>query len=283
MQYTIKLQFISCLILILVSHTTFAENPICVMHLNFDDGTGFDTALDSSGSMNDGALMNMDPDTDWVAGITSDIDDFSLDLDGSNDYIMVTDNDSLDFDADDFTVSYWFYKRTTTSQYSYGISKWRTGASPGTNEWLLNPASGFPQVHKAAFVIETSTNGGYGIGDPNTFSLNNWHHMVGVRKSNSMSLYVDGVLVAFRDDLPIDATINNVGAELRIGNNQPPAPLFPTYGQFDDVQIYRFAVSDGGVNIGELAGEDIGFMYNNPGLPLNICDPNEIIFRNGFE
>jgi len=281
MSNLLKAKYTIYLILLLISHVAFAGNPLCVLHLNFDDGVGFDTALDSSGSNNDGLLVNMDPNTDWVAGVTSDIDDFSLDLDGINDYVVVADDSSLDFGADDFTVAYWFNKHTTTSQYSYGVSKWHTGASSGTNEWLLNPASGFPQVHKASFVIETSSTGGYGVNDPNTFSLNSWHHLAGVRKGNTLSLYVDGILVAFSDELPVDAVINNVGAQLRIGNNQPPAPLFPTDGQFDDVQIYRFAASDGGIAIGEIATEQIGFIYNNPGALLQTC--NDIIFNNGFE
>jgi hypothetical protein len=243
----IKLKSTSLLFALLYSHTTFAGTPLCVMHLKFDDGTGFDTALDESGSNNHGLLVNMDPDSDWVPGVTNDSDDFSLDLDGQSEYIVVADDSSLDFGADDFTIAYWFNKRPTSSQYSYGVSKWRTGASPGTNEWLLNPASGFPQVHKASFVIETNSTSGYGINDPNTFTLNEWHHLAGVRSGNTMALYVDGVLVAFRDDLAPNAVINNVGAELRIGSNQPTAPLFPIDGQFDDVQIYRFAASDGNI------------------------------------
>ena len=280
---TTKTKSLTCLFLMLVNFVASAATPMCVMHLKFDDGMGFDTVLDSSGSENDGALVNMDSNTDWVSGVSNNMDDHALDFDGSNDYVMVPDDDSLDFGSDDFTVAYWFNKHTTTSQYSYGVSKWHTGASPGTNEWLLNPASGYPQEHRASFVIETSATGGYGVNDPNTFSLNEWHHVAGVRKGNNMSLYVDGVLVAFRGDLTLNAAINNVGAELRIANNQPSAPLFPTDGQFDDIHIYRFAASDGGAAVGDTATEQIGFLYNNPGMPLPVCDPENIIFRNGFE
>ena len=275
-------RLITAALFIFACFNVFAATPMCVMHLKFDDGTGFDTVLDSSGSENDGVLVNMDSSTDWVSGVTNNMDDYSLDFDGDNDYVVVPDDDSLDFGADDFTVAYWFIKHTT-SLYSNGVSKWHTGASPGNNEWLLNPASGYPEVHKASFVIETSATGGYGVNDPNTFSLNEWHHLAGVRKDNTMSLYVDGVLVAFRDDLTPNATINNVGAELRVGINQPLGPLFPTDGQFDDIHIYRFAASDGDAVVGDTATEQIGFLYNNPGVPLAVCDPENIIFRNGFE
>lgn len=246
-----------------------------VLHLSFDDGTGSDLALDTSANMNDGVLNNMNSATDWVTGVAG----LAIDTDGVNDYIGVADDDSLDFGTSDFTVSYWFYKHTTTSQYSYGVNKWVTGANPGNNEWLLNPASGFPQVHKASFVIEIGTNG-YGLGDPNTFTLNAWHHLVGVRQAENMSLYVDGVLVNSRSDVPANGSINNVGNELRIAQNQITSALFPMNGKFDDLQIYRLAATDGDVAIGESATGDVAFLFNNPGMELPF---EENVFNNGFE
>ncbi len=246
-----------------------------VLHLSFDDGTGSDLALDTSVNMNDGTLTNMDSATDWVIGVAG----MAIDTDGANDYVSVADDTSLDFGTSDFTVSYWFYKYSTTSSYSYGVNKWSTGANPGNNEWTLSPATGFPQVHKAAFVIEIGSTA-YGIGDPNTFTLNAWHHLVGVRQAEKISLYVDGVLVNTRNDIPVNASINNVGRELRIGQNQNTSALFPMAGMFDDLQIYRLAATDGDVTIGNNATGDIAILFNNPGMELPF---EEAIFKNSFE
>jgi hypothetical protein len=60
---------------------------------------------------------------------------------GLNDYIEVIDTSSLDFGSGSFTVEYWFRKLATTTGGNFdniwGVNKWNTGASPGTNEWSL--------------------------------------------------------------------------------------------------------------------------------------------------
>jgi len=55
------------------------------LHLDFDEGEG-DTVYDKSGKGNDGALTNMDPGTDWVAGKYG----YGLDFDGINDLVNST-------------------------------------------------------------------------------------------------------------------------------------------------------------------------------------------------
>jgi hypothetical protein len=83
-------------------------------------------------------------------------------------------------------------------------------------------------------------------------------------------------LVDRDSSLPAGSAINNSGRHLRVAVNQPNAPLFYTDGLFDDVQIYDFALSDGDVAVGEVAGGDIEFLYANPGLSLSV-------FGDGFE
>lgn len=247
-----------------------------VIHLSFDDGVGSDMVLDTSINMNDGVLTNMDPATDWVAGV----DGLAIDTDGVNDYVSVADDVSLDFGSDDFTVSYWFNKNTDTSAFGYAVSKWNNGSSSGTNEWLISTTTAYnPQNNKVSIVVEIG-NTQYSANDSNTFSLNVWHHVVGLRKGSSLLLYLDGKLVASSDVLPANGSINNVGRELRIGNNQLQVPSFPFDGQFDDLQIYRFAANDGNVAIGEVALGQISYLFNNPGMELPF---EEAIFENGFE
>lgn len=244
-----------------------------VLHLPFDDGTGSAIAEDATGNGHDGTLVNMDPDTDWVSGQAG----LALDFDGTNDYVSVPDDAALDFGTGDFSVMVWFYKRSATSGFdnNYGVSKWSTGASPGNNEWTLGVGSGGATGDNPVFVVETG-NDRYGVGDPQDASLNVWHQIIGVRKAETLSLYVDGSLAARDSPLPAGSAINNVGRHLRVAVNQPNAPLFYTNGLFDDVQVYDFALSDGDVAVGEVAGGDIAFLYANPGLSL-------LVFGDGFE
>lgn len=259
--------------MVLVVSQMAGSDDTLVLHLPFDDGTGLGTATDTSGNGHDGTLVNMDPNTDWVSGK----DGLALDFDGSNDYVSVPDDAALDFGTGDFSVVVWVYKRSATVNYdnNYGVSKWSTGAHNGTNEWCLLVGSGGYSGDNPNFVVETGDRR-YGVTDSQNLSLNVWHQIVGVRKAETLSLYVDGILVDTDSSLPPFSAINNVGRHLRVAVNQPNAPLFYTDGLFDDVQIYDAALSDGDVTVGQVAGGDIGFLYANPGVTLTV-------FTDGFE
>jgi hypothetical protein len=234
-----------------------------VLHLPLDDGPGSTTAVDVSGNGHDGTLINMGPNTDWVSGR----DGLALDFDGADDYVSVPDHADLDFGAGDFSVALWVYKRSPTANYdnSYGVSKWSTGAAPGTNEWCLLVGSGYATEDTPAFTVEIGTTR-YRAEAEEEITLFEWHHVVGMREGQTTSLYVDGVFVDRNSSLPAGGAINNVGSELRIAVNQPAAPIFYTDAIFDDVQIYGFALDDGGVAVGQAAGGNIATLYANPGL-----------------
>ena len=238
-----------------------------VLHLPFDDGTGSAIAADASGNGHDGTLVNMDPDTDWVSGQAG----LALDFDGTNDYVNVPDDAALDFGTGDFSVAFWVFKRSATAGYAnnYGVSKWSTGASPGINEWLLNVGSGSATGDTPSFSVEIGSTT-YKAMDPQDITLYVWHHIAGVREGQTISIYVDGILVDANSSLPADGAINNTGRELRVAVNQPAAPIFYTDALFDDVQIYKFALTDGDVAVGEVAGGNIAFLYANPGMTVEI-------------
>ncbi len=243
-----------------------------VLHLPFDDGSGFDIAADTSGNGLDGTLVNMDTTTDWVSGMAG----LALDFDGSNDYVSVPDDAALDFGTGDFSVLVWVYKHSTTTNFdnTYAVSKWVSGANPGSNEWGLLVGSG-QGGDNAVFVVETGDDR-YGMASLQELTLNEWHQIVGVRQAETLSLYVDGTLAGRDSSLPPLSAINNVGRHLRVAVNQPGHVIFYTDGLFDDVQIYNFALDDGGVDVGQAAGGDIEFLYANPGVTLQI-------FKDGFE
>lgn len=235
-------------------------------------GAGSATAADVTGNGHDGTLVNMDPATDWVGGLAG----LALDFDGVDDYVSVPDHAALDFGLGDFSVILWVFKHSPTVNFdnSYGVSKWSTGGT-GFNEWCLLVGSGLVTGDTPSFWIEIGTTW-YNATDPQGISLNEWHQVVGVRRGTAISLYVDGILAARNSSIPPGAAINNGGRELRIAVNQPDAPLFYTDALFDDVQIYDFALRDGDVAIGQVAGGHIPFLYANPGMSV-------AVFSDGFE
>ncbi len=235
-------------------------NADLVLHLGLDDGTG-STATDSSANGLDGTLNNMD-DNDWVAGQAGS----ALDFDGGNDFVLVTDSSLLDFGSGDFSVSYWAFKKSATIGFDnlYGVSKWGSGANPGTNEWLLNVGSS-SNTDRPTFVVEVGSSF-FRARSPDDISLNEWHHIVGTRKDSTLRIYVDSVLKDEDSSMPSGSTINNTGRDLAIATNTLPAnAIFRTAAIFDDVQIYDFALSDGGTAVGETAGGNVAFLFNNAG------------------
>lgn len=74
-----------------------------VGYWSMDEGTGTHVG-DMSGNGNHGTMQNMDPATDWVAGKYGQ----ALDFDGSDDYVQVSDDNSLD-GMNELSISFWAY------------------------------------------------------------------------------------------------------------------------------------------------------------------------------
>jgi hypothetical protein len=255
--------FVSLLMLLALATTALGQTGP-VLHLSMDDGAPSPVAGDDSGNALDGALTNMDPDTDWVAGISG----LGLDFDGTNDFLEMGDDDLLDFGSEDFTIAYWAYKRATTGpdfDNIFAANKWSTGASPGTNEWNLGVGTGSscgPGDHPLFSIQSGATS--YLTCSPDLITLNEWHHIVGVRNGESMRIYVDGVLKDEDSSQPCNTAVNNVGRTLRLAKNQATGHLPNTDAIFDELQIYRFALDDGGAAVGETASAEVATIFNQP-------------------
>ena len=171
----------------------------------------------------------------------------SIVFDGVNDFIEVLDNSSLDFGSSNFTVEYWFRKLQTTSGFDniWGPNKWNTGASPGTNEWVLSIGNGSVGTgNNYSFTVEVG-NTGYSTGvSSEVLSLNTWYQLVGMREGNSLKTYLNGVLKqnVFPIGFSASSSINNVvGRNLRINNSG--LNQYYTVSDNSIVRIYNRALS----------------------------------------
>jgi hypothetical protein len=170
--------------------------------------------------------------------------------DGTNDYIEVLDNSSLDFGSGSFTVEYWFRKLATTTGGNFdniwGVNKWNTGASPGTNEWSLVIGNGTTGTgNQYSFGVESGSVN-YGISEIMTtqLSLNTWYQLVGQRDGANFKTYLNGVLTVnvTASGFTTSSIINNVSERnLRINNSA----LNNFYTNADNavVRIYNKALS----------------------------------------
>jgi hypothetical protein len=146
-------------------------------------------------------------------------------------YVEVLDNSTLDFGSGSFTVEYWFRKLATTSAYSniWGVNKWNTGATPGSNEWLLvigNSSTG--NGNTISFGIESGSCFFTTPDNTVTISLNTWYQLVGLRNGASLQTYLNGNIVqniispigSTGATLTANSVVNNVvGLNLRINNS----------------------------------------------------------------
>jgi hypothetical protein len=192
---------------------------------------------DISRGGNNGALIN---------GPTySSANNGYITCDGTNDYIEVLDNPSLDFGSGSFTVEYWFRKLQTTTAYDniWGPNKWRVG-SPGTNEWSVSIGNGTVGTgNNYGFSVEVGSTI-YGTGESSdVLSLNTWYQIVAIRSGGSLQTYLNGILkqnVSPAGFTP-SSSINNLGRNLRINNST--ADVFYTAADNSILRIYNRALS----------------------------------------
>lgn len=199
-------------------------------------GSG-NTWFDITGRANHGTLVNGPSYSSNSGGFIS--------CDGTNDYIEILDNSIFDFGANNFSVEYWFRKNATSSNSNYwGVNKWNTGASAGTNEWVLslgNSSSGIGE--SIEFAIESGSTS-YAMIIPNTPTLHLWNQVVGIRAGAGLSVYMNGALIGTSSPVGITTTtsVNNIsGRNIRIANSA----LNNYYNKVDSsiVRIYNKALT----------------------------------------
>lgn len=147
------------------------------MDLEFDEGSGT-IAHDSSGYGSDGTLSG----PSWVDGKFGN----ALSFDGINDYVTISDADSLDFGTGDFTVDFWMKPINTPASIAGAIYK---GFLPGWGIWWRNTQQVFARWgYSVSDYVDTWSD----ISKP--LSFNEWHNVVFVanRSSNKAYFIVDG-------------------------------------------------------------------------------------------
>jgi type II secretory pathway pseudopilin PulG len=211
------------------NNLVFNVNNNLVGHWKLDETSGT-IAHDASGFNNHGTLKNMNPGTDWVAGII----DGALDFDGSNDYIDIGIALSL---TDSLSVSAWV-KPASVNIDRQVISKGNNGA---ITQWELKTGTVGGMVD-----FRKWQGGPVGARTTQTLTSGTWTHLVGTWDGVAWKVYWDGVLSN------ANTTSGPVATNFRLFIGAVDAngtPLQFWHGLIDDVRVYSRALSPAEVQI----------------------------------
>jgi len=192
-----------------------------------DDGPGSSTAANAVGGMPNGTLVNMDPSTDWVTGYNGS--GYALDFDGSNDWVNLGTNATLDAVDNPLSASVWVNTTATGAWYRNVFCKF--GGSPF---WGL----GWMNANRLGFVIR-GPGGNFRPDGPAGWGLDGqWHHLAGVRSNGKITFFGDGEVLETRADNGV-STVNT--ATIRLGSHNA--------SQFVPEQIDEPALWDQGLSV----------------------------------
>ncbi|MDA9563906.1 LamG domain-containing protein [Flavobacteriales bacterium] len=170
-----------------------------------------------------------------------------LEFDGTNDFVEVADDNSLDL-TDELTISAWI-RLDDTSGVKGIVTKYDSG--PGAESYSLSINNAGDELQ----LFVTSTGAGwpytYIVSNSVNFQTNQWYHVAGTYNNtgtDNIHLYVNGAEVA-------GTITNNDGGANSIevtsvpiligGYWEPPiTPHRPFDGQIDEVRVWNIARSE---------------------------------------
>jgi len=157
-------------------------------------------------------------------------------FDGLNDYILVGDVNNLG--SNDFTIEAWINCESTSGIGQFVICKGLTSAGTPTNAGYglrINDQNN----NDVEFIIGDTTSA-LSIISSVSLSVDNWHHIAGVRSGIYMSLYVDGNLVAYDSTSSIFNVDTNIPLSIGAHNKGEFSSTAEFMnGKIDEVRIWN--------------------------------------------
>jgi len=165
------------------------ENFVMVQHLGEGSANscagGTNDACDSTRNDFDGTWVN-----EAVATTQGKVGN-AITLDGSNDYVEISDNDDLDL-TNSFTIEAWIYADDWGQNEQGRIVDHGGGAGP-SDGWTFQISESY-SVTEGLVLQMADSSGGFGTSSDNSvISTGSWLHVVGTLEANTESIfYVDG-------------------------------------------------------------------------------------------
>ena len=174
-------------------------------------------------------------------GYVADFNTLALSLDGTDDYMSVTQNSAINISGD-ITLSAWV-NRTSTSSYNAIFTKRQVGGSMNYQFTINNSNGQLGLGHSGgSWVYNTTT----------TLSTSTWYHVAVTVSSGTAQFYIDGVAKDSFTGVSITATTQDLIVGATVGYNY-------FGGLIDEASIFNSALSS----------SNITTIYNS-GVPSDI-------------
>ena len=248
-------------------HTELSGNESnLIAYYKFNEGTGT-TVIDKSSNSNNGTMANMSSN-DWVSNSLFS-QNYALDLDGSNDYVQIADDNALDISSS-ITISAWIYPTTIANKD--GIISKRT-STENSGDWAFR----FTSAAKLKLLIWDGDASNGSTSSTNAISTNTWTHIAFTHdnSSNTTKFYINGSLDATGTGLSKNLAGNN--SNVFIGWDGQQGDKFFT-GKIDEIRIWDDIRTQAEIQNNmytELAGNESNLVayYNfNDGRGTSILD-----------
>ena len=219
-----------------ILYTKYDAPEGLIMYLNFDENLGTWT-YDNTNNSHNAILYG----PSWGDGISG----YCLEFDGYNDYVLIDNNQDLDFtDTNEFTISLW------TKRQGSLISK---------NEVIVSKGAGVYGGYAISFNTDdflrfTLSDGviKYYFQSKKEFKDTDWHHIALTWNGDTQVIYIDGVLdnTSYLENI----MIKGYSKPLELGNHWAYTDNnHPFHGSIDEVRLYNYALTE----------EEIETLYNS--------------------
>ena len=171
----------------------------------------------------------------------------SIVFDGSNDYVLITDNTGLQFtNSQAYTISSWVYWTESNFGQLGTIFCFGTSSPPYTGYYFVLDY-GAARTESFFFDYFDGVNFKSLQGTANSIPRNRWIHLCGTVSDNvgaNMRVYLNGSLASYTDRSSVTppSNINYSGLTAAVGNRGSSA-FQPFEGRIANISIYNKALS----------------------------------------
>lgn len=156
----------------------------------------------------------------------------SVFLNGTGNYLSVSNSSAFQLGTGDFSIEFWFYAESLNVTYPTILANGNSSFSggEGTFAWYIM-VSGSPRK------LRMGTNASNpNISSSTTIDTGTWYHVAITRQSNLARMWVNGI---FQDITVLTSNLNISNNGLLIGRNGWNGPAGYWHGYIDDVRITK--------------------------------------------